>query len=287
LWTVSTDELVAQAVLERRPLRLGPARNEEDLLVLDVDALDGPDPPGEVEHLGLGERRHREPAAVRLPDHRRVEALLDRGPDREPGREVVALHDQVGAVAYAGLVDLAEQVVLRVAGEHVGEPGLHAHAHEREPPGGLPGARLGELLVAQLHARELVRPLGMRVGQRHRHVHVVDPGRMAGVEDGHHEPGIDRVEDVRDPVLADERDHRVHVRGVHAGAREPRVAGDLGHRVLHAGRVIVGDDHVLEEAAAGGDGNHRRADAAGADDEDPHCCHLIGAWHRQPRAGDD
>ena len=45
--------------------RVDPARHEEHLLVLDVDALDRPDALGEVEDLRLAERRRREPAAVR------------------------------------------------------------------------------------------------------------------------------------------------------------------------------------------------------------------------------
>ena len=44
--------------------------------MLDVDALDPTDALGEVEDLGLGERRRREPAPV-LPDDRWIEALLD------------------------------------------------------------------------------------------------------------------------------------------------------------------------------------------------------------------
>ena len=55
------DELVAEAVLERRALAVDPARHQEHLLVLDVDALDRADALGEVEDLGLGERRRGEP----------------------------------------------------------------------------------------------------------------------------------------------------------------------------------------------------------------------------------
>ena len=54
-------------------------------------------------------------------DDRRVEALLDRRPDRERRREVVAVDDEVGAVTDADLVDLAEQLVGGVAGRDVGE----------------------------------------------------------------------------------------------------------------------------------------------------------------------
>ena len=60
---------------------------------------------------------------------------------REGGGEVVAGHDQVGAVADADLVDVVEEVVGGVAGEDVGEPGLDAHAHQRQPAGRLPVRR--------------------------------------------------------------------------------------------------------------------------------------------------
>ena len=48
-------------------LAVDPARHEEHLLVLDVDALDRADALGEVEDLGLAERRGREPAARPSP----------------------------------------------------------------------------------------------------------------------------------------------------------------------------------------------------------------------------
>ena len=113
------DELVAEAVLERDALAVDPTRDEQHLLVLDVDALDRPDPFGEVEGLRLGERLGREPPAALLPDHRWVEALLDRRPDRERRGELVPLDDEVGAVADPDLVDLREQLVGCVAREHV------------------------------------------------------------------------------------------------------------------------------------------------------------------------
>ena len=101
---------------------------------------------------------------VLLPDDGRVQALLDRRPDAERRGEdlvaVVVAHDEVRAVAHAELVDLAEQVVGGVPGEHVAQPRLDAHADEGEPPRGLPVGRLRELVVAELHAR-----LGVRVGR--------------------------------------------------------------------------------------------------------------------------
>ena len=51
------DELVAEPVLEGRAAARHPPRDQEDLLVLDVHALDGSDALGEREDLGLAERR--------------------------------------------------------------------------------------------------------------------------------------------------------------------------------------------------------------------------------------
>ena len=68
-----------------------------------------PMPSGNTNVSGSENGGSREPAAVLLPDHRRVQALLDRRPDRERRREVVALDHEVGAVAHADLVDLARR----------------------------------------------------------------------------------------------------------------------------------------------------------------------------------
>jgi hypothetical protein len=104
--------------------------------VLDVHALDRADALGKSKVSGSlngGSCTSRGP----LPDHGRVEALLDRRPDGEGRGEVVALDDEVRAVADADLVDLAEQVVGGVAGEHVREARLDADADEGEPAGRL------------------------------------------------------------------------------------------------------------------------------------------------------
>ncbi len=188
------DELVAEPVLERHPPAVDPARDEQHLLVLDVHALDRADPLREVEHLRLGERRGREPAAVPLPDHRRVEALLDRRPDRERRREVVALDDEVRAVADPDLVDRREELVGRVSGEDVGGARLDADPDEREQALLLPCRCPLELVVAELDARQLVRALGVRLGEGHRHVEVRDARLEARVEDRHVEERVDGVQ---------------------------------------------------------------------------------------------
>ena len=64
-----------------------------------------------------------------VPDDRRVEALLDRGPDAEHRREGEAGDLQVAAVADVDLVTHLVEVVLRgVGGEDIGQAGIHAHA---------------------------------------------------------------------------------------------------------------------------------------------------------------
>ncbi len=88
---------------------------------------------------------------------------------------------------------------------------------------------LGELLVAELDAGQLVGPLRVRPGQAHRHVEVVGAGGERPLEDRHHEPRVHRVEHVGGPLLPGERGDGVGVRGVDAGRREARV-GDRGRR---------------------------------------------------------
>ena len=142
---------VTEAVLERHTIALDPPRDQHDLLVLDVDALDVADALGEAEDLGLGERRGGEPARIALPDDRRVQALLDDGPDRERRREVVTSDGHVGTVTDPDLVDAIEEDVGGVPGEHVRHARLDAHADQREQPTVRPLTFLRELQVAELH----------------------------------------------------------------------------------------------------------------------------------------
>ena len=263
------DELVAEAVLEGHAPAVDPARHEQHLLVLDVDALHRADPLGEVEDLGLGEGRRRVPAAVTLPDHRRVQALLDRRPDREGRREVVALDDEVRAVADADLVDLREQLVGGVPREDVGGAGLDPDPDEREEALLLDDRCSLELVVAELDARELVRPLGVGLREGHRHVEVRHAGLEARVEDRHVEERVDGVQHRIGPRLADQVEDAVAARGVDAVRGEARVVDGRDDR-RRSPCVVVGEGAVVEERAPARDRRERRADAAGADDEDPH-----------------
>ena len=155
-----------------------------------------------------------------LPDHRRVQALLDRRPDRERRREVVAVDDEVGAVADADQVDLGEELVGGVAGEHVREARLDADPDQREPPGLLPALGLRELGVAELHAR-----LGVR--ERHRHVEVGAARVERGLEDRRVEARIDGVQDRVDSLGPGELGDRGSVGRVDGGAGEARIARSL------------------------------------------------------------
>jgi hypothetical protein len=160
-------------------------------------------------------------------------------------------------------------VVGGVTGEHVGQPGLDADADQGQPAGRLPLLRRGELLVAELDAALGVRALGVRLRQAHRHVEVVGPGGERTLEDRHHEPRVDGVHHVRGARLARQGLDRARVGRVDLGRREARVV-DLGDGAVGALLGVVGHDDGLEEVATGRDGAERRADAAGAHQEDPH-----------------
>jgi hypothetical protein len=181
-------------------------------------------------------------------------------------------------VAHAELVDLAEQLVLGPAREDVGHAGLDAHADEREASCVPPPRLLRELLVAEHDAGELVRPVGVRRRQAHRHVEVDGAAREGALEDRHHEARVDGVQHVRDGVLADQGRDRVGARRVDRGAEEARVAQRV-HQRLRAGRVVVGDDEQLEERASHSDADGCGAHASRADDQDPGRCNRcrVGA----------
>ena len=161
-------------------------------------------------------------------------------------------------------------MILRVAGEDVGQARLDADADQRQPAGGRPRLGARELLVTELHAGPLVGRLGIRMRQRHRHVEVIGTGRERALEDRHHEARVDRVEDVADPVLPAERRDVLGARCIDPGRDEPWIAGLPGDRPIGAGAVVVGHDHALEERPSRGDRDDRAADATRADDEDPH-----------------
>src|SRR5581483_7354659 len=257
------DELLAEHVLERDAIAIDPARDQHDLFVLHVHALERPDTFGEVEHLGLRERLRREPAALAFPDERRVETLLDRRPDRERRCEVVAVDDEVRAVAHTDLVELREELVGGVPREDVGKSWLDADAGEAEKPRLAPPCVLVELFRAEQDARGR---------QRHRHVEIGDARLLRRVEDRRVEARVARVEDRVRLRCTCKLDDRGDVRGVDRGCVEAVI--EAGDRTLRTRLVDVGERHVLEERPASGDRCGRAANAACSDNKDLHALTL-------------
>jgi hypothetical protein len=138
-----------------------------------------------------------------------------------------------------------------------------------QPSGFRPVLGGGELLVAEFHAGQLVRLVGMRPGQRHRHVEVVGAGRVRAIEDRHDETRVHRVQDVGDAMLAAQRRHRRGGGRVHLGRHETIVVEPADGRGGPAG-VVVGDDEPLEEVPASGDAGRGGAHPARTDEENAH-----------------
>ena len=177
------DEVGAERVLEGGASRLDPARHEQHLLVLDVDAFDRTDAIRERERLRRAEGLGGVPGAIG-PHDRRIEALLDGGPDAEDRREGEAGDLEVTAVANVDLVDLVERMLGGVGGEDVGQARVHPHTDEGELATRVPGVGHCELLIAELQAGLAEGPLRMRLREAHRHVHVVDVRLSAPVKIG-------------------------------------------------------------------------------------------------------
>ena len=174
--------------------------------MLDVHALDRADALGEREGLGGAEGLGGMPVTV-APDDRRIEALLDRGPDAEHRGKGEAGDLEIAAVADVDLVQLVEVMLRGVSGEDVGEAGVHAHADDGQLAARLPLPRHRELLVPELHAGFAERPIRVWLRERHGHVHVVDARLQGTAEDGHDELRVDGVHDEIDVIGAGELRH--------------------------------------------------------------------------------
>ena len=102
------DELVAEPVLEGDPLGVDPSRHQQHLLVLDVDALDGPDALGEPNTSGsLNGGVVNQPASFSQTTgglrHSSIVVQIENDGAKIslPSRR----YDEVGAVAHPELVD--------------------------------------------------------------------------------------------------------------------------------------------------------------------------------------
>ena len=193
---------------------------------------------------------------------RRVEALLDRRPDRERRREVVAVDDEVRAVPDPDLVDRREELVGGVPREDVRRTRLDPDPDEREQALLLPRRGAIELVVAELDARQLVRPLGVRLGERHRHVEVRDARLEARVEDRHVEDRVDAVQHRVGPRLADQPRATPSVLEASIRCALNRPSSSSLDERLRAGGVVVGERAVIEE-------RRRRAMPANAEPTPP------------------
>ena len=251
---------LAQAVLEGHAAAVDLTWHEHDFLVLHVHALDLADALGELEQLRFGKRLGRVEAALLLPDQRRIQALLDRRPDGEGRREVVALDDEVGAVPHRYLVDLVEEVVGGVAREDVGEPRLDADAGEREQAALAPALVLVELLLTEQHAG---------TGQGHRHVEIRAAVLEGRVENRRVETRISRVQDGIRIGLAEEGDERFTIARVDLGRREAVVAVPF-HDGGRPRGIEVGEGDALEEVAPFGDCGGRSTDRPRSDHQHFH-----------------
>ena len=178
------------------------------------------------------------------------------------------------AVADADLVDLGEQLVGGVTSEDVGGAGLDADADEREEALLLPPRRTLELVVAKLDARELERVLGMRLGERHRHVEVRDACVEAGVEDRDVETGstpFRTASGLVSPISC----AMPSLLEASTPCAEKRASSSSSTSSLGARGVVVGEGAVVEERPPRGDARERGADTSGPDDEQSHGATLL------------
>ena len=237
------DKLVAESILEGGALRLDPARNQQNFLMLHVDHFHGADL-GEVEHLRLGEGRGREPLSV-FPNDGRIEALLDGCPDRKVGRELVTFDGDVRAVADADLLDLVEEMILRVAREHVRHARFHTTTDEGEQAFLLPIFGLVELVIAQFDPGLVERVAGMRRRERHGHIHISRADVEGRVEDLLVVNWIHRVHDQVNPVFLRQVFDHALLAGVNELHREAFRAAHFLLDFLGARLVVVGQDDLL------------------------------------------
>ena len=259
---------------ERRPGQRDPphgpwllARDEQHLLVLHVHALRRADARRKVEDLRFAEALRREEPAAPLPDDRRVEALLDGGPDRERRREVEAVDGEVRPVADADLVDRVEEVIGGVPGEDVAQARLDAHPDEREQAAFAPLLVGGELGRPQRRAdlRVGIRRVGL--AQVHRQVEVGAVRGERGLQDRGVQPRVARIDDDVGLGRLREGDDIGRLAGVDDRRREAgRIVEGL-HRVDAQLLADVGEHERLEERAGLGDRRHAGPDTAGTDDE--------------------
>ena len=157
-----------------------------------------------------------------------------------------------------------------MACEHVRRSGLDADADERKQPLLLPVLLLGELVVAELDVRLLVRVHRVGLRECHRHVEIGDAGPQAGVEDLWVEARVRGVQNCVRLDVCDKSNDRVLVRGVETRGAEAVVFAEFVDDGLRSRRVEIGKHDALEERATLRNRGEGGADAPCPDDQDPH-----------------
>ena len=249
--------------------------------MLHVHTLNRANALGEGEDFRLAKGWGGEPTLVLLPDHGRVEAFLNRGPDAERGsKDFVAFvvpHNQIRAITGAQLINRTKQVVLRIAGKDIGHSWFHANTDQSEAVGLLPVPCGSELLVTELYTGFGIRVGGVGQGQGHRHVKVVSIGGERASKDGLHELGLYRVHHVSGTVTLRDLSHALRLRCIDLVSDEATFDGGstvLGLEpfdgALGTSDVVVGHHHELKEGPTCGNLGNGVSDATSANKQNSH-----------------
>ena len=260
--------------------------------MFDVDTLNRANALGKDKDFRLAKGRSREPAPILLPNHGRIEALLNRGPDAKARRKnlvaVVVHDDEVRPIACTEFVNAAEQVVDGIAGKNVRQTGLNAHAHERQASGVFPLTVGRKLRIAQLDVSFLVWCRGVGLGERHGHIEVIGGGGERTLKNGGHKLWLHRIHHVRCSVTPSHLGHAVCARRVNGiGHKSIRnhiavLRADPRDGAFRACRIVVGHNRDLPERATSKNLCHSVAHATGSHDKNAHSSTLL----RTPLARD-
>src|SRR5688572_32035114 len=97
-----------------------------------IDHIHWANPFREIKDFVLGEWLRCEPTFVLLPNDRWIQTFFNRRPDGKTWRKVIAINRNITSIADANLIDLIEDVILRITREHICHAWLHAKANECE-----------------------------------------------------------------------------------------------------------------------------------------------------------
>ena len=142
--------------------------------------------------------------------------------------------------------------------------------NERQQTGLLPLLAARELHVAEHHPGQLMRALGVRMGERHRHVQVGGARLEGSVEDRLVEARIAGVQDGIGAHPLDQLHERRTIGGVHPLGGEAVGFAELGHHIVRARRGHVRERHLLERGPTLGYRRERRTNTAGSNHEHAH-----------------